>query len=82
MSTYFPHLETGSLATGYELPDNETIIWHIRQGIHWQDKPPTNGREFTAYDVMFGYKTIIDEKTPTAYQEDFLQVKKAESTFL
>jgi peptide/nickel transport system substrate-binding protein len=27
---------------------------------------------------MFGYKTIIDEKTPTAYSEDFRQVKKAE----
>jgi len=27
---------------------------------------------------MFGYRTIIDEKTPTAYSEDFRQVKKAE----
>jgi peptide/nickel transport system substrate-binding protein len=34
--------------------------------------------EFTADDVMFGYKTIIDEKTPSAYKEDYLQVKKAE----
>jgi peptide/nickel transport system substrate-binding protein len=38
----------------------------------------TDGFEFTAADVMFGYQLIIDDKTPTAYSEDFKQVKKAE----
>ena len=43
------------------------------KGVKW-----TDGVEFTAEDVMFGYKTIIDDKTPTAYSEDYKQVKKAE----
>jgi len=51
--TYFPHLMTGCLATSWDLPDNETIIWHIRQGVYWHDKPPVNGREFNAHDVVY-----------------------------
>ena len=37
--TYFPHLEVPFLATGYEVPDNETIIWHIRQGVQLRVEP-------------------------------------------
>ena len=54
--TYFPHLMTGGLATSWDLPDNETIIWHIRQGVYWHDKPPVNGREFNAHDVAYNLK--------------------------
>ena len=43
----------GALAESYELPDDETIIFHIRPGVHWWDKPPVNGREFTAYDAAW-----------------------------
>ena len=50
-ATLFPHLETGSIAESYEIPDNETIIFHIRRGIHFQDKPPANGRELNAHDA-------------------------------
>lgn len=39
------------LAERWEMPDPTTIIFHIRRGIHWQDKPPVNGRELDAYDV-------------------------------
>jgi len=64
----------GDLAESWDIsPDGLVITFHLRKGVKW-----TDGVEFTAHDVMFGYETIIDEKTPTAYQEDFLQVKKAE----
>lgn len=64
----------GDLAESWDIsPDGLVITFHLKKGIKW-----TDGVEFTADDVMFGYKTIIDEKTPTAYKEDFLQVKKAE----
>ncbi len=65
----------GDLAESWEVSkDGLTITFHLRKGVRW-----TDGVEFTAEDVMFGYKTIIDKKTPTAYSEDFLQVKKAEA---
>ncbi len=64
----------GDLAESWDIsPDGLVITFHLRKGVTW-----TDGTEFTADDVMFGYKTIIDEKTPTPYKEDFLQVKKAD----
>lgn len=53
--------------------DGLVITFHIRKGVKWHD-----GREFTAGDALFTYRTMIDPKTPTAYSEDFRQVKKAE----
>ena len=41
----------GNLAESWEEPDATTIILHIRQGVHWHNKPPVNGREMDAYDV-------------------------------
>ncbi len=65
---------TGDLAESWDISrDGLIITFHLRKGVKW-----TDGEEFTADDVMFGYKTIIDEKTPSAYKEDYLQVKKAE----
>ena len=53
--------------------DGLTITFHLRKDVKWHDGVP-----FTADDVMFTYKTMIDPKTPTAYSGDFLLVKKAE----
>lgn len=65
----------GDLAESWEISEGGLVItFHLRKGVKWAD-----GVEFTSDDVMFGYKTIIDEKTPSAYKEDFLQVKKAEA---
>jgi peptide/nickel transport system substrate-binding protein len=64
----------GDLAESWEISkDGLVITFHLRKGVKW-----TDGVEFTADDVMFGYKTITNEKTPTAYAEDYMQVKKAE----
>lgn len=64
----------GDLAESWDISkDGLVITFRLRKGVKWAD-----GAEFTADDVMFGYKTIIDDKTPTAYSEDFRQVKKAE----
>ncbi len=63
----------GDLAESWDIsPDGLTITFHLRRGVYWTDKT-----EFTAEDIMFGYKTIIDDKTPTPYKEDFLQVDSA-----
>ncbi|MBF0539741.1 MAG: peptide-binding protein [Nitrospirae bacterium] len=79
---YAPDLSlTGDLAQSWDIDGRSvlqrerglTITFHLRHGVTW-----TDGVEFTADDVMYGYKTIIDDKTPTAYKEDYLQVKKAE----
>jgi len=49
---------TGQLAESWELVDTQTMLFHIRKGVHFHDKPPTNGREMTAYDVVFSLKRL------------------------
>jgi len=48
--------KAGQLMESWELvktPEADTFFFHIRKGIHWQNIPPVNGREFTATDVVF-----------------------------
>ena len=58
-------LETGELAESWEMPDNSTIIFHIRKGVHWHDIPPVNGREFTAEDAAWSFER--DYNAPMSY---------------
>ncbi len=62
-------LETkaGSLAERWEIQGKHTIIFHLRKGVKWQNKPPTNGRELTAEDVVFSLKRQCT--LPTAYMK-------------
>lgn len=60
----------GNLAESWEFRDNETIVFHIRKGVHWQDKDTeagrfVGGREFTAEDAAW----MINKEftTPGAY---------------
>ena len=50
---------TGLLAESWETPDDTTIVLNIRKGVHWHDKPPMNGREFTADDMVFNYQRYL-----------------------
>jgi len=55
----------GNLCESWELTDPDTMVYHIRKGVHWHDKPPVNGREMTAEDVEFSLKRSWE--TPTSY---------------
>ena len=48
----------GQLAVSWELPEPDTIVFHLRKGVHWQDIPPANGREFVADDVVFHFNRL------------------------
>ena len=65
----------GELAESWDVSkDGLTITFHLRKGVKWHD-----GRPFTSRDVLFTYRATIDPKTPTAYAENFKQVKRAEA---
>lgn len=49
---------SGLLAESWEEPDPQTVILHIRKGVHYQNKPPMNGREFTAYDAEYHWHRL------------------------
>jgi peptide/nickel transport system substrate-binding protein len=56
---------TGFLAESWERPDDTTIIWHIRPGVHWQNLDPSWGRDFVAEDVVKSQTRIFTY--PTSY---------------
>jgi len=65
----------GDLAKSWEVSsDGLVITFHLRRGVKWHD-----GHDFTSRDVLYTYRVIVDPKTPTAYSEDFKQVKSAQA---
>jgi|WetSurMetagenome_2_1015567.scaffolds.fasta_scaffold00622_8 peptide/nickel transport system substrate-binding protein len=54
-----PDYLEGCLAKTWEQTDPTTITVYLRQGVHWQNKAPTNGREFVADDVVAHYDRIL-----------------------
>ncbi|MBI4188129.1 MAG: ABC transporter substrate-binding protein [Chloroflexi bacterium] len=71
--TYTPllNLQAPALAESWEVPDKETIIYHLRKGVHYALNPNSEasrlvgGRELTADDVVFTIKRNYD--TPGAF---------------
>ena len=49
----------GNLAQSWEMPDDTTISFNIRQGVYWHDKAPMNGRELNANDVAFSFHRYL-----------------------
>ena len=45
-----------SLAESWEFPDDRTIVFNLREGVHFADKPPVNGRELVADDVAYSFE--------------------------
>ncbi len=50
----------------------KTITFFLRRNVCWQ-----NGQKFTAKDVMFTYRLMVNPKTPTPYAAEYLKVYKA-----
>ena len=49
----------GWLATSWEMPNPSTYVVHLRQGVHWQNIPPVNGRELVADDVVYTFDRLF-----------------------
>jgi peptide/nickel transport system substrate-binding protein len=66
-----PQVKKGLLAESWEFTGPHTHVVHLRKGVHWQDIPPANGREFTADDVVFHFKRLYgptgDFSKPSPY---------------
>src|SRR5438445_13867266 len=49
----------GDLAESWTQPNETTYIFKLRKGVRWQNKPPVNGRELTAEDVVFSVNHFL-----------------------
>jgi peptide/nickel transport system substrate-binding protein len=43
----------GDLAESWTQPNETTYVFKLRRGVKWHPKPPVNGRELTADDVVY-----------------------------
>ena len=58
----------GEAVESFEIPDNQTIIFKVRKGVYWHNKPPVNGRQMTADDIVFSLKYMyLNEEMPRTY---------------
>ncbi len=62
------------LATSWEQPDALTWVFHLRDGVRFQD-----GRPLTADDVAYTINSLIDGTLVSAKSGNFASVAKAES---
>jgi peptide/nickel transport system substrate-binding protein len=58
------------LAKSYKFLDDTTLEFRLRDDILWSD-----GKKFTAKDVLFTYNTIISPKIYTPYSSSFSHIK-------
>jgi peptide/nickel transport system substrate-binding protein len=47
------------LAESWERPNDTTYLFKLRKGVRWHNKPPVNGRELTADDVVFTFQRAL-----------------------
>jgi peptide/nickel transport system substrate-binding protein len=50
------------LAESWTQPSENTYVFKLRRGVRWHNKPPANGRELTADDVVYTYRRFIETK--------------------
>ncbi|MBN2238441.1 MAG: ABC transporter substrate-binding protein [Dehalococcoidales bacterium] len=55
----------GNFAESWEIVDNSKIIFHVRQGVYFDSRAPTNGREMDASDFEYSMNRSWFE--PSAY---------------
>lgn len=64
----------GDLAESWEiLEDGLVIVFHLRRGVAWHD-----GSSFTAKDVEFTYRKLMDPNVKTPYSGDFDRIRNLE----
>jgi peptide/nickel transport system substrate-binding protein len=62
-----------ALATKWEIPNPKTYIFHLREGVTFQD-----GQPFTAEDVKYTYDSILDPNFKAPYATLYEPIQKVE----
>ena len=48
------------MAESVEIPNQKSIIYKLRRGVHFRDVPPVNGRELDAHDVVASWNATLN----------------------
>jgi peptide/nickel transport system substrate-binding protein len=66
--------EVPSLANGGISPDGKTYTYHLRRGVRWHDGAP-----FTARDVAFSWRVIMNPRNNVLHREGYDQVARIDT---
>lgn len=69
-----PEFQRGELLERWEVKKNPPkIVFHIRKGVYWQDKPGVmNAREFTADDIVYSMTRLRNARKYIPLYMDFV----------
>src|SRR5438093_80277 len=68
----------GDLAESWSQPNETTYVFKLRKGVRWHNKPPVNGRELTADDVVYSVNHFLTVKgNANAYMRRSLEKGEA-----
>ena len=76
---FVPTNTRGALAESWSQPDPLTYIVKVRQGVRWHDKPPMNGRELTAQDIVYNFHRITGTGSGFTEPSPYSQLLKSVS---
>jgi len=66
---------TGDLAERWEIEEGgKVIVFHLRKNVFWHDGAP-----FSAGDVEFTYRSLIDPRVKTPYSGDFERIESLQA---
>ena len=68
----------GDLAESWEQPNETTYVFKLRKGVRWHPKPPVNGRELIAEDVVFTFQRALTV-TGNPGRATFQEIDKVEA---
>ena len=63
----------GQLAESWSQPDPLTLVINVRQGVHWHDKAPMNGRELIADDIVVNFHRVFGMGSGFTEASEWLQ---------
>ena len=69
---------TAGMAELPEVVDELNIIYNIKPNVHWQDKPPLNGRQFVAEDAAFGLARFGQDNPEFIFKDRYSLVDEFE----
>jgi peptide/nickel transport system substrate-binding protein len=67
------------LAQKWESPAETTLVFTLQNGVKWHDKPPVNGREMTAQDVIFSIERLRTNQPAFINRSLFASIDKLEA---
>lgn len=65
----------GSLLESWEQPTAQSLVFKVRKGVHFHNKPPANGRELNARDIVRDWEILTADTRAGGLYEAHKRIK-------